>query len=273
MDILELIKESTEKKLSFKVLNEKTKEIEVKTENLDLLYAVIEVLKKDDRKNVLALANKIEKQINAFISEVDRVKSMYEFDRNLGEGKIVAGVDEVGRGPLAGPIVAASVVLDLNNMEDIILEINDSKMLSEVKRERLAQEIKKRAIAYSISEKSNDEIDEKGISYCNNQIFIDACNNLGVEVGIVLSDGYLIKNYDGENKFVIKGDRKSASIACASIIAKVYRDNLMKEYAKKYPHYDFEHNVGYGTKKHLEGLKEYGPTDIHRKYFIKNLID
>ncbi|MGL5822246.1 MAG: ribonuclease HII [Sarcina sp.] len=273
MDILELIKESTEKKISFKILSEKTKEIEITKENLDLLYNVIDLLKKDDRKNVLALASKLEKQIKAYLAEIDRVKSMYEFDKTLGEGKVVAGVDEVGRGPLAGPIVAASVVLDLANMENIILEINDSKMLSEVKRERLAQEIKSKAIAYSISEKSNEEIDEKGISYCNNQIFIEACKNLDVEIGIVLSDGYLIKNYDGENKSVIKGDRKSASIACASIIAKVYRDNLMKKYAEKYPHYDFENNVGYGTKKHLEGLKEHGATEIHRKYFIKNLID
>ena len=89
---------------------------------------------------------------------------------------------------------------------------------------------------------------------------------------MVLSDGYLIKNYDGLNKSVIKGDRKSASIACASIIAKVYRDNLMKEYDSKYPGYDFSNNVGYGTKKHLEGLKEQGATEIHRQSFIKNLI-
>ena len=115
------------------------------------------------------------------------------------------------------------------------------------------------------------EIDEKGIGYCNNHVFIKACEGLSIKPDLVLSDGYLIKNFNGENKHVIKGDTKSACIACASIIAKVY-DNIMKEYHKKYPQYDFEKNVGYGTKTHVDALKEVGPTEIHRVSFLKNIL-
>ncbi|MGL4655041.1 MAG: ribonuclease HII [Sarcina sp.] len=260
------------KSYSYKVLNEAVKEIIISKENIEEVLEIASTLKLDTRKNVNALGTRLEKNVNAYLAEIERVKTMYQFDKALGEGGIVAGVDEVGRGPLAGPIVAAAVILDLNNIDDIILEINDSKLLSEAKRERLAQIIKEKAVSYAISEKSNNEIDERGISYCNNQIFIDSVNGLNTKPYMVLSDGYLIKNYEGLNKSVIKGDRKSASIACASIIAKVYRDNLMKEYDSKYQGYDFSNNVGYGTKKHLEGLKEQGPTEIHRKSFIKNLI-
>lgn len=260
------------KNYSYKVLNEAVKGIEVSKENIEENLEIANTLKLDTRKNVIALGNRLEKNINAYLAEIERVIAMYRFDIALGESGIVAGVDEVGRGPLAGPIVAAAVVLDLNDLDDIILEINDSKLLSEGKREKLAQIIKEKAISYSISEKSNIEIDQRGLSYCNNQIFIDSVKGLSIEPNMVLSDGYLIKNYEGLNKSVIKGDRKSASIACASIIAKVYRDNLMKKYDSKYEGYDFANNVGYGTKKHLEGLKEQGPTEIHRQSFIKNLI-
>ena len=260
------------KNYSYKIINDSVKSIEISTENMSNIEKIISLLVLDNRKNVSTLGVRLEKNTEKYKSEIKRVKTMYEFDRLAKEGNYLAGVDEVGRGPLAGPIVAAAVILDLDNIDDIILEINDSKLLSEAKRERLAKEIKKRAIAYCISEKSNDEIDTQGLSYCNNQIFIDSCQGLNINVGMVLSDGYLIKNYNGLNKAVIKGDRKSASIACASIIAKVYRDNLMKEYDSVYTGYDFSNNVGYGTKKHLEGLKEFGLTKIHRKSFIKNLI-
>lgn len=257
---------------SYKVINDKVKTIVISIDNLEILKAIIDILKLDKRKNVAALSVRIEKNMDKYIAELERVKSMYEFDRAMCEGGLLAGVDEVGRGPLAGPIVAAAVILDLSNMDDIILEINDSKLLSEEKRERLALEIKKRAISYQIAEKSNLEIDNRGISYCNNQIFIDSINGLTKKPYMVLSDGYLVKNFNGLNKAVIKGDRKSASIACASIIAKVYRDNLMKEYDKKFEGYDFSNNVGYGTKKHTDALKEKGAVEIHRMSFLKNLL-
>ena len=198
---------------------------------------------------------------------------MYNFDKGFGNYTYIAGVDEVGRGPLAGPIVACAVILDLNALEDdLILWLNDSKKLSEKKREELAKEIKEKALAYYIAEKTNAEIDEKGIAYCNNNIFLEACTLIDIKPDLVLSDGYLVKGIDIENKSVIKGDAKSASIAAASILAKVYRDNLMKEYSKEYPYYSFEENAGYGTTKHIEGIKEFGPSDIHRMSFLKNIL-
>ena len=140
------------------------------------------------------------------------------------------------------------------------------------KREELAKIIKEKAIAYYIAVSSNEEIDEKGIAYANNKVFLEACTSLKCKPDLVLSDGYLVKNLNIDNKYVIKGDTKSASIAAASIVAKVYRDNLMKEYGEKYPGYYFEENAGYGTSKHIEKIKEIGPCDIHRKSFLKNIL-
>ncbi|OPJ65515.1 ribonuclease HII [Clostridium chromiireducens] len=234
---------------------------------------IINWLKEDKRKNVLSLKDKIEKQLKMYLNEVGRVKAMYDFDKSFGDYKYIAGVDEVGRGPLAGPIVACSVILDLNVLDnELIIYINDSKKVKESKREELAEIIKEKALSYHIAVSSNEEIDEKGIAFSNNKVFLESCNSLSIKPDLVLSDGYLVKNIQIENKSVIKGDTKSASIAAASIVAKVYRDNLMKEYAKKYPYYDFENNVGYGTSKHIEGLKVHGKCDIHRSSFLTKLL-
>jgi ribonuclease HII len=239
----------------------------------DSFFMLIEALKNDSRKNVSYLGNKLERSKEKLEKEILRVKAMYEFDKSFGKYKHVAGVDEVGRGPLAGPIVACAVILDESVLDkELILEINDSKKLSEKKREELAIIIKEKALAYEIALSSHTEIDEKGIAYSNNKIFLDACNNLKIKPDLVLSDGYLVKNISLENKSVIKGDTKSACIAAASIVAKVYRDNLMKEYAKKYPCYNFEDNAGYGTAKHIKGLKEFGPCEIHRKSFLTKIL-
>lgn len=258
---------------SFKDITALLRDLKVNNTNIYYIDKLSLLLNKDKRKNVSSLGDKLEKKVQKYISEVDRVKAMYNFDRSFGDYNIVAGVDEVGRGPLAGPIVACAVVLDLYDLENIILEINDSKVLSEKKREELSSIIKTKALSYSISELSNKDIDSKGIAYCNNQVFIDACNGLKVNPELVLSDGYLIKNFNIDNKFVVKGDKKSASIACASIVAKVYRDNLMKKYNIEYPNYDFDKNVGYGTKTHIDALKSKGITSIHRKTFLSNILD
>ncbi len=234
---------------------------------------VINWLKEDKRKNVLSLKDKIEKELALYLNEIKRVEKMYDFDKSFGNYKYIAGVDEVGRGPLAGPIVACSVILDLNVLdEDLILYINDSKKVKEAKREELAEIIKEKALCYSIAVSSNEEIDEKGIAFSNNKVFLESCNSLKIKPNLVLSDGYLVKNIQIENKSVIKGDTKSASIAAASIVAKVYRDKIMKEYAKKYPYYDFENNVGYGTTKHIEGLRAHGKCSIHRNSFLTKLL-
>lgn len=257
------------------------KDVKLYIDNIDIfeerknenIFKLIDKLSSDKRKNVKALAEKMKKEISKIEEEVKRIKKMYNFDKGFGNYKYVAGVDEVGRGPLAGPIVACAVILDLNAIdEDLILYLNDSKKLSEKKRDELEAIIKEKALAYYIAEKSNNDIDNLGIAYCNNQIFIEACTSMDIKPDLILSDGYLIKGINIENKSVIKGDAKSASIAAASILAKVYRDKLMKEYSKEYPYYSFEENVGYGTTKHIKGLKEKGPCKIHRMSFLKNIL-
>lgn len=259
----------------------KYKEIKDIVDNVDIdkLYnedEVLELIAKllaDSRKNVISLGEKLKRNRQKVLDEIYRVKGMYQFDKSFGNYRYIAGVDEVGRGPLAGPIVACAVILDLEAIdEDLILGLNDSKKISEKKREELASIIKEKALCYHIAQCSSDEIDNKGIAFANNNIFLEACNSLEITPELVLSDGYLVKNIKLENKSVIKGDAKSAAIAAASIVAKVYRDNIMKEYAKNYPEYHFEDNVGYGTGKHVEALKKFGPCKIHRKSFLTKIL-
>lgn len=269
--ILELINKdiSTYK---YKDLNEIISLVNVNNVVSNDIERISQILLNDSRKNVNALATKLSNKFNKLQQEKQRVALMYDFDKSFGDYTLVAGVDEVGRGPLAGPIVSCAVILNADSIEDYILEINDSKKLSESKREELAKIIMEKANDYSISLCDNEEIDERGIGVCNNDIFIKACNGLNVRPDLVLSDGYLIKNFNIPNKSVIKGDTKSAAIACASIVAKVYRDNLMKEFHNKYPYYDFSQNVGYGTKKHVAAIEKFGPCEIHRMSFLKNIL-
>lgn len=234
----------------------------------------IPILQQDSRKNVRNLADKLIMSIQKKNKEITRVQRMYDFDKKYKCSGYLAGVDEVGRGPLAGPIAAAAVVLNLNcETEKLILEINDSKKLSPKKREVLSERIKKNAVAYNIYLLDNEEIDKKGIGYCNQQVLRQAALGLNVEPSLVLSDGYAVKNVGIKNEFVIKGDAQSASIACASIIAKVYRDNLMKQYAKEYPQYRFESNAGYGSKEHIDAIIKYGTCPIHRMSFLRNILN
>lgn len=259
-------------KMSFKDIKESILPIELNEENKDIYVSLSDKLTLDKRKNVLTLGERIKKEIKKYEDEIFRVKNMYDFDKSFGE-EIVAGVDEVGRGPLAGPIVAAAVILKLNpNDKELLLGVKDSKALSEEKREELNKIIKEKAISYSIAECSHDDIDSKGIAFCNNDIFKRSIEGLNIEPDLVLSDGYRVKGLDIKNEAVIKGDAKSISIAAASIIAKVYRDNLMKEYANKYPEYGFEKNVGYGSKNHIETLQKIGPCPIHRVSFLSNIL-
>ncbi len=193
-------------------------------------------------------------------------KLVYE-RKHLESGKtLIAGVDEVGRGPLAGPVVCASVIMPL---DDIIEGVDDSKKLTEKKREKLAEIIKQKAIAYSIQEVDQQEIDRINILNAVRKCMTMAVKGLSVEPDITLVDGNNI-NLDINAEYVIKGDANSYSIGCASILAKVYRDNLMKEYAKEFSEYGFESNKGYGSKAHIEKIKEIGPCKLHRRTFIKN---
>lgn len=176
--------------------------------------------------------------------------------------KLIVGVDEAGRGPLAGPVVAAACIL---SRAYINKEINDSKQLSEKKREELFELIKKDAIAYGIGIVSAEEIDRLNIYEATKVAMTEAINNLKHEFDLILTDAMPIKGFDVEVVPIIKGDAKALPIAAASIIAKVTRDHMMRDLAKKYPEYGFDIHKGYGTKKHMDALKKYGPIKgIHR---------
>ncbi len=181
---------------------------------------------------------------------------------------LIAGVDEVGRGPLAGPVVCAAVIMPLDD-KSLIVGVDDSKKLSEKKREQLAEEFKKRALAYTIVEIDEKTIDEINILEATKVGMKKAIESLSLTPDVVLTDGNMTIDILHKQHSVIHGDALSYSIGAASIIAKVYRDKMMDEYAKTYPHYAFEKNKGYGTAAHIQGIKEYGLCSIHRRTFTK----
>ena len=188
----------------------------------------------------------------------------------LAKGKrYIVGVDEVGRGPLAGPVVCAAVVMPLDK-ELLIEGVDDSKKLSEKKREKLSALIKERAIAYTVYEVSEKIIDEINILEATKLGMKRAIEGLSVTPDVVLTDGNMTIDIPFEQHSVIGGDALSYSIGAASIIAKVHRDHMMEEYAKEYPAYAFEKNKGYGTAAHIQAIKEQGLCPIHRRTFTKN---
>ena len=187
----------------------------------------------------------------------------------LSQGvKYIAGVDEVGRGPLAGPVVCAAVIMPLEE-ENLVIGVDDSKKLSEKKREQLAEEIKQKALCYTIIEIDEKTIDEINILEATRLGMKRAIETLAITPETVLTDGNMTIDIAHKQRSVIHGDALSYSIGAASIIAKVYRDKLMDEFAKEYPHYGFEKNKGYGTAAHIQGIKEHGLCPIHRRTFTK----
>lgn len=202
-------------------------------------------------------------------AEIKRTELMKEFDREYKIYGTVCGIDEAGRGPLCGPVVAAAVILP---DEYNILYINDSKKLSETKREEVYKEIDKYAVAYGVGIVSPERIDEINILQATYEAMRTAIHKLSVTPDILLNDAVTIPMVDIKQVPIIKGDAKSQSIAAASIVAKVTRDHLMKEYDKLYPEYGFAKHKGYGTAAHIKAIKEYGPCPIHRRTFIKNFI-
>lgn len=197
--------------------------------------------------------------------------TLFEFDKELrSEYNIICGVDEAGRGPLAGDVYAAAVVFDA----DVVIEgVNDSKKLSEKKRELLFDEITKKAKAFCIATASVEEIENINILNAAMLAMKRAVDGLGLVPDIALIDGNKAPKLDCEIKTVVKGDATSMSIAAASILAKVARDRYMSELDKKYPEYQFKKHKGYGTKLHYEMLKKYGVSEVHRPSFLKNLRD
>lgn len=203
--------------------------------------------------------------------EIQRVTAMYEIEDGCrARGYMsIAGVDEAGRGPLAGPVYAAAVILP----ERLVIKgLNDSKKLTEKRREELFEEITNKAVAYNICSVDERRIDEINILRATFEAMNGAVGGLGVRPDYVLIDGNRIDGMSVPHETVIKGDAKSASIAAASILAKVSRDRFIKAVAKKYPGYGFEKHKGYGTREHCEAILKYGPCEIHRRTFLKKLL-
>ena len=199
---------------------------------------------------------------------IDKLRYEKEF---LAQGKrYIAGIDEVGRGPLAGPVVCAVVIMPLDE-GSLIDGIDDSKKLSEKKRTALAEIIKERAIAYRICEVSPQEIDEINILQATIKCMKNCVASLDIKPDVLLVDA-VKADFNVPSFPIIKGDALSYSIGAASIIAKVYRDGLMEDYAKTYSEYGFEKHKGYGTKAHIDAIKTFGACPIHRKSFIKNFV-
>ncbi len=226
---------------------------------------VCQSLLNDSRKGVVAFAQKIIRGHEKLVRERERLSKLWRFeDDAYAQGfKAVIGTDEVGRGPLAGPVVAAAVVLP-RGVE--IIGINDSKKLSEKRREALAEEIKAKAIAYQIAEVSAAEIDQINILHAAELAMQKAIEALPLG-DYVLIDGQNQLQINAMSKNLIGGDGLSISIAAASIIAKVYRDQLMTRLDELYPQYHFAQNKGYGTAEHYQAIKEFGPCPIHRHSF------
>lgn len=216
---------------------------------------------------------RLRKQQEKLQKELERLETMRIYEKEYASCKHICGIDEVGRGPLAGPVVAGAVVLPSDVQ---ILYLNDSKKLSERKRELLYDEIMEKALAVGIGMASPARIDEINILQATYEAMRAAIEEvekkLGTKPEVLLNDAVTIPEVSIRQMPIVKGDAKSVSIAAASIVAKVTRDRMMVEYDKVLPGYDLASNKGYGTKTHIAALKELGPTPIHRASFIKNFV-
>ncbi len=231
------------------------------------LTSLIEQYGADERAGVKTMVEKARKRLLALEKEYARTESLKVYEKQYEAFGYVCGIDEVGRGPLAGPVVAGAVILPKDCK---ILYLNDSKKLTEKKREELYDVIMEQAVACGIGYASPERIDEINILQATYEAMREAINNLNVTPDILLNDAVTIPKVAIKQVPIIKGDAKSVSIAAASIIAKVTRDRLMVQYDSVFPGYDFASNKGYGSQSHIEALKKYGPTPIHRRSFIKN---
>lgn len=235
-------------------------------------HPVLKELRMDTRKGVIQLLTRWEKKLELEKQAMEKFLEMNHYEnkyRSIGNDRI-AGVDEVGRGPLAGPVVAAAVILPI----DFYLSgIDDSKKLSEKKREEYYQVIQEKAMAIGIGIVEPEVIDDINIYEATKKAMNIAIHGLKRKPDVLLIDAMKL-NTPYLEESIIKGDAKSISIAAASIVAKVTRDRMMKEYASKYPEYQFQHNMGYGTKDHLDAIEKFGITAIHRKSFspIKEIL-
>ncbi len=238
------------------------------TENEQLL-SFLDLYEADARPGVQALVLQAKKRLEKWQAEIERTEQLKQYERAYDSYAYICGIDEVGRGPLAGPVVAAAVILpkDCN-----ILYINDSKKLTAKKREELFDVIMEQAVAVGIGMRSPQRIDEINILQATYEAMQEAISKLDPQPTLLLNDAVTIPNVSIKQVPIIKGDAKSISIGAASIIAKVTRDRMMVEYDKLMPEYDFAGNKGYGSAAHIAALKKYGPTPIHRQSFIGNFV-
>lgn len=236
---------------------------------IEELPEIIEEYREDGRGGVKKLVESAEKKLAALEKEKQRIEMLRIYEEKYKQYDFICGIDEVGRGPLAGPVVAGAVILPKDCR---ILYINDSKQLSEKKREELYDIIMERAVACAVGYATPERIDEINILQATYEAMREAIGKLTPQPQILLNDAVTIPCINIRQVPIIKGDAKSISIGAASIIAKVTRDRLMVEYDKVFPEYDFAGNKGYGSAAHIEALRKYGPTPIHRRSFIKNFL-
>ncbi len=229
----------------------------------------IEAYSSDERAGVVKMVESAGKKLAAYEKELQRIDDMLIYERIYFDFHAICGIDEVGRGPLAGPVVAAAVILP---PETKILHVNDSKQLTAKQRDELYEEITEKAVSYGIGFASHTRIDEINILQATFEAMRNAVSQLNPQPDILLNDAVIIPGLDMRQIKIIKGDCKSLSIASASIVAKVTRDRLMVQLSEKYPEYNFAGNKGYGSAEHIEALKKYGPCEIHRRSFIGNFI-
>ena len=254
-------------------------EILDKTAYADLPGRIAE-FEADDRTGVQKLLEKYRKKITAHDAEDKRLHEMFFFeDKYRAECPYICGIDEVGRGPFAGPVVAGAVVLPpdavdkWDDPEGMNIEgLNDSKQVSKKRRDALYEEIIEKAVSYGLGVVPATRIDEINILQATYEAMHLAVKDLAVVPDLLLNDAVTIPELPIRQVGIVKGDARSLSIAAASIIAKVTRDRMMVEYASIYPEYHFDKNVGYGTAEHIQALKEHGPCEIHRRTFIHNYV-
>lgn len=242
---------------------------ELKAADDGMLPYFIRIYEADERQGVIRLVDQAKRRQEKLEAERERTEQLKKYEKEYGEYEFICGIDEVGRGPLAGPVVAGAVILP---KDCDILYINDSKKLTAAKREELYGVIMEKAIAVGIGMAGPDRIDEINILQATYEAMREAISKLGQKPDILLNDAVTIPQVQIRQVPIIKGDAKSISIGAASIVAKVTRDRLMAEYDKVLPEYGFASNKGYGSAEHIAALKKFGPSPIHRTSFIGNFI-
>ena len=233
------------------------------------LPALLEQYRDDPRTGVSGLIRRYKKQLDGLKKERERLRNMTVYEKKYEHLGYVCGIDEAGRGPLAGPVVAGAVILPPDCQ---ILYLNDSKQLTQKRREELYDQIMEQAVAVGVGIVGPGRIDEINILQATYEAMCEAIGKLQVMPQILLNDAVTIPQVTIPQVPIIKGDAKSLSIAAASVIAKVTRDRLMAEYDELMPEYGFAAHKGYGSSAHIAAVKKYGPSPIHRRTFVKNFI-